>query len=447
MAARLISSKICSVVRWLMIAGLFAGAALYIKVGSVAAQSSPKKQQAAPPIPKVRTAADVDTAPTERESLVINVTPVRTIADPNPVFRAVVIDAEHGEVFMANDKESAGTSILVYDTDFQPTDRIIEPKRRIAGPKADIGMVCGLALSPQHGELYAVSGETGTVNVYPMDANGNMGPARRLTGIIPRSSAGVYLDAPHDELFITTQHANRIQVYRREFTENEEPLRYIQGPDTGIADPHGIFVDTATDEIFVSNHGNYHAVVPGEGERRGPDSLTRTDLGYGEPGRVYPLAPSTGKFLLPSITVHSRTASGNAAPIRVIQGPHTQLTLPDGIFRDPDTGEIIIANTGGDSVLFFPKDAKGDTPPDRVLKGPATKIKGPAGVSIDPKRHELWVASWDNHVAGVFPVNANGNMAPLRVIRTASDDAPLASMGRIGQVAYDPKRKEVLAPN
>jgi len=447
MTPRFVSSRVRSTTRWVITAVFLVAAALWIKVGYTAAQGTSKRQQAEPQLTGVRTAADVDKSPSERESLVINVTPTRTIADPNPVFRALVLDTDHGEVFMANDKESAGTSILVYDTDFKPTDRIMEPKRRIAGPKADVGMVCGLAMSPKDGELYTISGETGTVNVYPMDANGNVGPGRQLKGIIPRSGAGVFLDAPHDELFITTQHANRISVYRREFTENEEPLRYIQGPDTGLADPHGIFVDSTTNEIFVTNHGNYHAVVPGEGERRGPDSLTRTDLGYGEPGREYPLAPSTGKFLLPSISVHSRSASGNAGPIRVIQGPHTQLTLPDGVFRDPESGEIIVANTGGDSILFFAKDASGDATPDRVLKGPATKVKGPAGVSIDSKRHELWVASWDNHVAGVFPLNANGNMAPMRVVRTASDDAPLASMGRIGQVAYDPKRKEVLAPN
>jgi DNA-binding beta-propeller fold protein YncE len=447
MAARFVPFKGLARMRWVIMAVFWVATTLWIKAGYVAAQR--QQRQPAPPqvTTPLRTAVDSTKTPSERQSLVINVTPVRTISDPNPVFRAVAVDGEHGEVFMANDKESAGTSILVYNTDFQPTNRIMEPKRRIAGPNSQVGMVCGLTLSPQHGELYAVSGETGTVNVYPLDANGNTGPARRLNGIIPRAGAGVYLDAQNDELFITTQHVNRISVYPRNFEENQEPLRYIQGPDTGLADPHGIFVDSTTNEIFVSNHGNYHAVVPGEGERRGPDSLNRTALGYGEPGRVYPLAPSTGKFLLPAISVHSRTASGDAPPIRMIQGPHTQLSLPDGIFRDPDSGEIIVANTGGDSILFFPKDANGDVVPDRVLKGPATKIKGPAGVSIDPTRHELWVASWDNHVAGVFPLNANGNMAPLRVIRTSTDDAPQASMGRIGQVAYDPKRKEILAPN
>ena len=383
----------------------------------------------------------------DRKPLVLDRPPAHNISDPNPVFRAVVLDAEHGELFVANDKESAGTSILVYPTVFTPTDRIMEPRRRIAGPKTDLGMVCGLALSIEHGELYSVSGETGTLNVYPIDAKGNIGPERRLDGVMPRASAGVYLDVPHDEIFITTEHVNRISVYPRTFEEKQDPLRYIQGPSTGLGDPHGIYVDSETNEIYVSNHGNWRKTVPGEGELRGPDSLTRTSLGYTVPGKALPLEPSTGKFLGPSITVHSRTASGDAAPVRVIKGPHTQLNLPDGLSRDPVSGELIVGNTGGDSILFFAKDADGDATPTRVLKGPLTRIKGPVGGTVDEKRNELWVASWDNHVAGVFPRNASGNIAPIRIIRTAADNAPLASMGRIGAVAYDPKRKEILAPN
>lgn len=363
------------------------------------------------------------------------------------MFRAVAIDAEHGEIFVANDKEAAGTSILVYPTVFTPTDRTLEPRRTIAGPKTDLGMVCGLALSVQHGELYSVSGETGALNVFPLDAKGNVGPERQLRGVIPRASAGVYLDVKNDELFITTQHVNRINVYPRAFQTDQEPFRFIQGPTTGLADPHGIYVDSEMNEIFVTNHGNWRKTETGEGEVRGPDSLTRTSLGYTIPGRAVPLAPSTGKFLAASITVHSRTANGDAAPLRTIQGARTQLNLPDGIYRDPLSAEIIVANTGDDSVLFFAKDATGDAAPVRVLKGPATKLKGPVGVSVDAKRHELWVASWDNHIAGVFHRTVNGNVAPTRVIRTAPETAPLASMGRIGAVAYDPKRKEILAPN
>src|SRR5438093_11154124 len=183
------------------------------------------------------TAAQQRRNTSDRRHQVLERAAARMIADPNPVFRAVVLDAEHGEVFMANDKESAGTSVLVYPTQFPATNRIMEPKRRIAGPKTDLGMVCGLALSIEHGELYSVSGETGTLNVYPLDSTGNVGPRRRLRGVMPRASAGVFLDVKNDELFITTEPVNRINVYPRTFQEDQEPLRFIQGPATGLGDP------------------------------------------------------------------------------------------------------------------------------------------------------------------------------------------------------------------
>jgi len=414
---------------------ILAAAVLLVAVVWVQTQQSPSvvfAQQGAAP---------------QRQPLILDRPPVRVLSDPNPVFRAVAIDTERGEVFMANDKESAGASILVYPTQFTPTDRIIEPRRRIAGPNASLGMVCGLALSPQHGELYSVSGETGTLNVYSIDANGDVPPLRRLDGIIPRANAGVYLDAVNDELWITTEHVNRLSAYRRTFEEEDEPLRFIQGPNTQIADPHGVYVDSETNEVYVTNHGNWRETQTGEGEVRGPDSLTRSSLGYNVPGRALPLGPSTGKFLPASITVFSRTANGDAEPVRVIQGPRTRLDQPDGIAQDPVTGEIIVANTGDDSVLFFARDADGDVPPVRVIQGPDTQLKGPVGVQIDDQHDELWVASWDNHIAAVFPRTAQGNAAPLRVIRTASEDAPLASMGRVGAVAYDANRDEILVPN
>ena len=112
-------------IRWSAVASIFLMATLWIPVrhwlGPAAAQE------------RGRTS--------ERRPLVLDRAPVRSLEDPNPVFRAVAIDTEHEEVFFANDKESAGTSVLVYPTQFQPTNRIMEPRRRVAGPKTDLGMV------------------------------------------------------------------------------------------------------------------------------------------------------------------------------------------------------------------------------------------------------------------------------------------------------------------
>jgi DNA-binding beta-propeller fold protein YncE len=375
--------------------------------------------------------------PSEKRSLSLDRAPVRMISDPNPVFSGIAIDGERGEVFMTNDKESAEPSVVVFPTQFQPVDGIMEPRRRLAGPQTRLQLPCGIAISPEYNEMFTISGDGASVEVYPLEANGDTSPSRQLS--VPHASGGVFLDPKHDELFVTTEHVNRINVYRRTAQGKEKPLRYIQGPSTELADPHGIYVNTATDEIFVANDGSWRKTEPGEGV--GGDDY------YNSAGGTEPLPPSSGKFLAHSITIYSRTANGDVAPLRRIQGPHTQLSQPVGIFRDPVSGQIIIANSSDNSVLFFDANASGDAAPLRVIQGPATNLKGPTGISVDAKRNELWVTSWDNHSTNVYPRTAAGNVAPLRVIHSAPKDAPLATMGRLGSVAYDPKRKEILMPN
>ena len=136
------------------------------------------------------------------------------------------------------------------------------------------------------------------------------------------------------------------------------------------------------------------------------------------------------------------------APLRTIQGPNTKLNWPLGIYLDPVNGQLVVANSGDNSILFFDKNANGDVAPARVIKGLATAIDGPSGVLADAKRNELWVTSWNTHIATVYPLNAQGNVVPIRVIRSAPQGTPAtAGLGNPGAVAYDPKRKEILVPN
>jgi DNA-binding beta-propeller fold protein YncE len=250
---------------------------------------------------------------------------------------------------------------------------------------------------------------------------------------VAHGSGGIFLDVKNDELFITTEHVNKVTVYRRGAGGAADPLRNLQGPHTELADPHGVYVDSAKDELYVTNHGNYRETPTGEQEAH-----------HGYP---VPIGPSTGKFLPPSITIYPRTAEWDVRPIRTIQGSKTGMNLPQGIAKDPVSGQIIVANTGDNSVLFFAADANGNVAPVRVLKGAATQLKAPTGIVVDTDRNELWVSNWENHLAAVFPRMAQGNVAPLRYIRAASADATPASFGRPGTVAYDPKRKQILIAN
>lgn len=382
-----------------------------------------------------------------RPVVAIDRPPARVLEDANPTFNAIALDAAGKEVFISNNNKASTPSILVYPTEFRPGDRVMEPRRRIAGPVSRLGDICGMALSPQHKEIYTVQGEETEMKVFPLGGNGDMAAARSLT--VAHGSADVFLDAAHDELFITTEHINKISVYRRAAQGNEQPLRYIQGPHTGLADPHGLFVDPASNELFVTNYGSWRETKENDDTESNANDRagSKADEEARRKASALPLPPSSGRFVPPFVAVYARTANGDAAPLRVIQGPLTGLNLPLGVFRDPRSGEIVVANSGGDSVLFFDAHAAGDVAPIRVLKGSATNLKAPTGVAIDARSHELWVTSWENHTTNVFSAAAQGNIAPVRFIRSVPKDAPPATFGTPGAVAWDPKRQEILVPN
>ncbi len=157
--------------------------------------------------------------------------------------------------------------------------------------------------------------------------------------------------------------------------------------------------------------------------------------------------PGSGRSLPPSITIYRRTASGDAAPVRVIQGPNTEMDWPTGIAYDSRTDEIFIANDMGDSILVFPASASGNGTPTRVLKGPKSLIKHPTGVYLDLKNDELWVANFGNHTATVYKPTASGDAPPLRVIRSGPLTQPALGIGNPHPVAYDSKREQILVPN
>jgi len=123
-------------------------------------------------------------------------------------------------------------------------------------------------------------------------------------------------------------------------------------------------------------------------------------------------------------------AKGEEAPIRVIQGPHTQIqsTPYDGndkMAMDPINGEIYIgvATSGGAGkgvILVFDRTANGDTPPKRVLGGPNTTFNFPTAkgqgfphMVIDPVRNLLIVSS---NGLKIFDRTASGDAKPKNVI-------------------------------
>jgi DNA-binding beta-propeller fold protein YncE len=358
-----------------------------------------------------------------------DVPPIRSIIDPYPSFNGVSVDPESNLVFLS---DSNRKSLLVYDrASGNSLPEMTMPLRRITGPTTLIGFVCGVTYDVRAKEVFAINNDIeDTLMVFSYEDNGNPKPKRVLS--VPHGAWGISMSKARNEFSLSIQDGsnNAVVTYNHDAKGFDAPVRVLQGRETELADPHGIFVDDKNNELIATNWGSWNLPLG----RYTSSVREQIDL----PG---------GKFLEPSITVYEATAQGNAKPLRKIQGPATQLSWPTGIDVDLVNDEIIVANNMGDSILFFHRTDGGNAKPFKIIKGNRTGIRRPMGVSIDRKNNEVWVANFGDHTSAVFELKASGNVAPKRVVRNAPKGTPSAGFGHPMTLSYDSKRAEILVPN
>jgi DNA-binding beta-propeller fold protein YncE len=245
-----------------------------------------------------------------------------------------------------------------------------------------------LAIRPLQRELYVANNISYSVAVLDFDTgvvkrtiSGNLTNLNRPTGVA--------LDEVNGELYVANDFGDSVTVYDLTASGNTTPKRTIQGFLTGLGGPVGLAVDVVHNELFVSSYA-----VAGGG----------------------------------SITVYPRTATGNVAPSRTIEGPATGLNLPQGLALDLVGNEIIVANSaftlpnpGPGAILVFGRTAGGNATPTRTLGGPDTRLCNPVGLVLNPIDDELVVAN--SNFSGLcedsvttYARLSSGNQAPLRVL-------------------------------
>lgn len=356
-------------------------------------------------------------APDAGASLDADRAPARVIRDTYPTYSAVVVDPVRNEIVLQDENLF---QIMVYDrmANTPPNASLTEPKRVIAGNRTKIEFNCGLYIDPKTGDIYSVNNDTmDTLVVFSAEARGNVAPDREL--FTPHGTYGIAVDEQKQELFLTVEHTNAVVVYRKTAARDEKPLRVLQGERTGLEDPHGVAVDSRSQLLFVTNHGNARNRERGTG----------------------------GRFEPPSITMYPLGASGDTAPVRVIEGPKTRLNWPAHIYADEERQEFYVANDADDSVLVFQVTDSGDVSPRRIIKGTKTGLRNPTGVFFDTKNQEVVVSNMGNHAATVYRRTANGDVSPLRTIRNAPLGKLALAIGNPGAAGYDSKREEILVPN
>lgn len=353
----------------------------------------------------------------------MDIAPLRCIADPYPTFNGVAVDPQRNIVVMSDTNRK---SLLIYDrSSGSKSSEETAPQRQIMGPLTQIGFIAGVSLDSERREIYAVNNDIeDTMTVFSYDDEGNLNPSRMLA--VPHQAYAIGMGKASDQVALTVQSLDAVVFYRREASGVEAPLRSIIGKDTGLADPHGIFLDEVSKEIVVANHGNW-----AEGDVSAPSAGETVG----------------GRFQPPSIEVFSGGAEGNAKPLRTITGTKTRLNWPMQIAVDAVNGEIAVANNGDNSILIFRRTGSGDVAPIRIIRGKQAGIDQPMSVAIDTTNNELWVANFGDHTALVFDRRANGNVAPKRIIRNAPAGTPTIGFGNPMAAAYDTRRREILVPN
>jgi len=349
-----------------------------------------------------------------------DVKPRRVIKDHDPNFNTLWVDTVNDEILVGNDAQE---TLQVYS---RGAHGLVRPLREIKGHATFVTFPGQVIVDPSHDEIWSVGNDIADlVTVYHRTDDGNVAPIRRIDGRLSGTgrfdrSWGLALDTVNDEVAVTHQKRNRISIFDR--TTNTDtnpgatPKRTITGALTKLANPHGIFIDTALNEMYVVNAGHSITVTGG-----------------------IPL----GSTAPPSITVYARTAKGNVAPLRTIQGDKTRLDDARPIFLDSQRREIVVADgSPTDALLFFDQNANGNVAPLRTIQGDKTGLSNPTGVFVDTVNDEILVANWGNHTITVYSRAAEGNVRPLRVI-SPTRSRVATGIGNPGAIYVDAERNEI----
>jgi hypothetical protein len=214
---------------------------------------------------------------------------------------------------------------------------------------------------------------------------------------------GFAYDAIHDEIVVTSPLAQAILIFRGSASGEEPPVRVIQGPHTLIDGPPNlgndrVSIDPVNDEIYV------------------------------------PAVPS-------SILVFDRKANGDMAPKRVLTGPDTQFQAPGirgmaSVAVDPIHNVLVVNNHN--ALLVFDRTATGDAKPRRVIEGPKSGVANISSFQVYASKG-LIIAGGQGGVIGAWSIEDNGDVPPRWRIPVQQLTGYVAS-----GIALDPIHKEMI---
>ena len=307
------------------------------------------------------------------------------------------------------------------------------------------------------------------------------------------SFSAVAVDMVRDEIVLQDESLEQIMVYNR--LDNTppraamtEPKRVIGGGFTNLSLNCGIWVDQATGDIYSVNADSSDWLSVFSREARGN---VRADRSLRTPHRPFGIVVDEEAQELfmtinhaPAVMAYRKEASGEEAPLRILEGDKTRLMDVNGIALDTENQVMYVANRGAvaynrnnqgwsrglkegartwevpdqrdawknfipgsgefrpPSITVYPLKANGDVPPLRVIQGSLTQLNWPAHISMDVEHQELFVTNSVTDEILVFSATADGNVAPVRILK-----GPRTNLDKPHGVFVDVKNDEIVVAN
>lgn len=249
-----------------------------------------------------------------------------------------------GELIVSNSL-GAGTARLTVYTNATTANGNLAPARNVTGAATQLTFPRGLAYSAANDTLFVANAGIPAILVFPeastANFNGNLAPTRTFTSAGTLTSPqGIDLDA-NGNLYVANLATNTVLVYANAaaLNGNVAPTRQITGNPafTGLIN---VFVDDANDRLYAVNSAapqriaifNSASTLNGP---RAPD-VTLTIPGVGLLGSITVDADNVGYISDRTLNrIYSydnvSTRNGTVTPDRTIDGAATQLTNPNGL--------------------------------------------------------------------------------------------------------------------
>ena len=227
-------------------------------------------------------------------------------------------------------------------------------------------------------------------------------------------------------------------------------------------------VNLQTDEVFLQDNNLWSTRVfnrldntplgaemtPAKRVIQGPATQIQFNNGiYIDPnnGDIYSVESDTGDKMI----VFPHDADGDVTP-RILHTPHRLY----GMAANEERGEIYLTVEYPPEVVVYRKEAEGEEPPLRRIKGDRTKLETPHGIAVDVKNQLLFVNNWGQAVSfdesggrlgsarfnppsiSVYPLDADGDTPPLRVIQ-----GDRTQLNWPGNMALDPDSGDLYVAN